>query len=335
MKKVKLSDVAAAAGVSLTAVSRVINNSGYVAEEKRILVKNALRDLGYMRYPSCAGADRERLIGFICRQSFNGMYFDKLGEAILRAAGAKNLSILTLYFIEADKQSLKEQIEKLQEYKVCGIVIGGMGTDKLTGEMRRYLKDCGIPVVFVERTAESYGFHNVLVDNRYGGYLATNLLILHGHRQLLYIARATEDRVESERIQGFLQAAEEARQNGRDICCEIKYCGDDSVQSGYLAMAEAYEGNRKPSGVFTWSDAYAAGALQYLYKKDIRVPGEMEVVGFDDTYSGYLSPPISSVRMPYEQIGEAVVTMILNDQNREKKSAMTVTLEPELIIRNG
>ncbi len=333
MKKVKLNDVAAAAGVSLTTVSRVINNSGYVAKEKRVMVENALRELGYMRHPSLAGADRERLIGVIFRQTSNNMYFEKMGRALLAAAEKKNLSTVTLYSEKMDRQLLKEQIDRLLQYKVCGIVIGGMGTEKIAGETRRYLRDCGVSVVFVERTAESRGFNNILVDNRYGGYLAANLLIGHGHRHLLYITRKTEDRVEGDRLQGFLQAIEEAKQNGRDISYVVKYCVDDSILSGYRAMGVAYDENSSITGVFTWSDGYAAGVMQYLYEKKIQVPDRIEIVGYDDTYSEYLAPPVSSVRMPYEEIGEAAVNMILNNQNSEKKSAMTVTLEPKLIIR--
>lgn len=333
MKKVKLSDVAAAAGVSPTTVSRVLNNSGYVAKEKRILVENALWELGYLRCPSGAGVDRERLIGILFRRSANNMYFEKMGQAILAAAEKKNFSTVTLYSGEMDQQLLEERIEKLQEYKVCGIVIGGMEAEKFTGEMRRYLKDCKIPVIFVERTAESHGFNNILVDNRYGGYLATKLLIDHGRRQLLYITRKTKNPVEGDRLQGFLEAIAEAKEEGKNICHMVKYCNDDSVQSGYLAMADVYGENSKITGVFTWSDGYAAGVMQYLYDNKIQVPESMEVVGYDDTYSGYLAPPVSSVRMPYEEIGETVVSMVLNDQNCEEKSARTVTLEPKLVIR--
>lgn len=334
MKKVKLSDVAATAGVSLTTVSRVMNNSGYVAKEKRILVENVLRELGYMRCPSSAGVDRERLIGIIFRQSSNNMFFEKMGQAILAAAEKKNFSTLTLYSGEMDKQLLKEQVEKLQEYKVSGVVISGMEAERFTGEMRRYLKNCGIPVIFVERTAENHGFNNILIDNRYGGYLATNLLISHGHRQLLYITRKTKNHVEGDRLQGFLQAIEEAGKNGKNIYHMIKYCDDDSVQSGYLAMANAYNENSKITGVFTWSDGYAAGVMQYLYDQKVQVPEKIEVIGYDDTYSGYLAPPVSSVQMPYEEIGETVVSMILNNQNCEERSIRSVILEPRLVVRN-
>lgn len=333
MKKIKLQDVAERSGVSLTTVSRVLNNSGYVAQEKKVQVENALRELGYMRHPSGDGVDRERLIGIVFRQSPNNLHFEKLGGAILQAAEKKNLSTLTLFSGDMGRQSLKEQIEKLLEYKVCGIVIGGIGASRMTGEMNRYLKNCGVPVIFVERTAESRGFHHVLVDNRYGGYLATKHLIDRGHRHLLYINREIGDCVEKEREQGFLQAVEEAQEQGKNIYHRIKYGQDDTLNSGYLAMAEALEEDNRITGVFAWSDSYVAGAMQYLYRKGIRVPEQIELIGCDDTYSGYLAPPVSSVRMPYEQIGETVVEHILAEQNGEKRGAAIVTLEPELVLR--
>lgn len=333
MKKVKLEDVARQSGVSLTTVSRVLNNSGYVAQEKKTMVESALRELGYMRHPSGMGVDRERLIGLLFRQTSNSLHFEKLGEAILQASEKKRLSTLTLYSGDMERQSLKEQIEKLQEYKVCGIVIGGIGASRMTGEMNRYLKNCGVPVIFVERTAESRGFHHVLVDNRYGGYLATGHLIDRGHRHLLYINRETGDCVESEREQGFLQAVREAEEQGKNIRYTIKFCKDDSLNSGYLAMADALEEDERITGVFAWSDSYVAGAMQYLYRKGIRVPDQMELIGCNDTYSGYLAPPVSSVRMPYEQIGETVVEHILAEQNGEKRGTAIVTLEPELVLR--
>lgn len=336
MKKVKLIDVATEAGVSLTTVSRVINQNGYVSEEVQSAVEKAIKKTGYI-IPKAKETQKEQkdtLVGLILRRTSSNLFFDTLNTALLQAVEKEGLQAVTLFSDRLKSEDLKEKAEKLLDYRVCGIVICGFGEAKLASPVRRFLKSCGIPVVFVERPADNNGFDQICVDNQLGGYLAAQHLVKRGNKRILYIGRNLRDtEVESARLSGFLRAIREAEETPEYL---IKLCDDNSVEAGYRAMQEAEQEFPGITGIQTWFDGYAAGALQYLYQIGRRVPDEVEVIGYDDTYAPYLAPPISSVRMPYDEIAQSAIDVILKWQDSSVEHFVrTVYLEPKLILREG
>ncbi|MVB12443.1 HTH-type transcriptional regulator DegA [Caprobacter fermentans] len=336
MKKVNMNDVAKQAEVSLTTVSRVINNSGYVAEEKRKRVENAIRETGYLLpiQPE-KPAHMENLIGLILRKISVNIFYDQLSSALLQEADKVGYSMVAMYSNgDLCNDNLRGYVEKLLKYKVSGIVICGFGDEYLSESLRELLQECGIPIVFVERTAGCYGFNRVLVDNSLGTYYATRYLIQKKHGRLLYIGFDKKGSVEKSRTKGFLHAVQEA--GYADSQYSIYSCPDSSVASGYAAMKWALEKQADITGVVAYFDGYAAGAMQYLYEIGRKVPNDIEIIGHDDTYAPNLAPPISSVRMPFEEMGSAAVNMILENQgNTMDFFAKTVSLEPKLILRGG
>lgn len=334
MKKISMNDVARQAGVSLTTVSRVINNSGYVAEEKRKSVEKAIRETGYLLPIQPEQPEHtENLIGLILRKISVNIFYDQLSSALLQEADKVGYSMVAMYSSsDLCNENLRGYVEKLLKYKVSGIVICGFGDEYLSEDLRSLLQECGIPIVFVERTAGCYGFNRVLVDNSLGTYYATRHLIQKKHERLLYIGFDKNGSVEKSRTEGFLHAVREAGFTESQYL--IYSCPDSSVASGYAAMKWAIGENVGITGVVAYFDGYAAGAMQYLYKIGRKVPDEIEIIGHDDTYAPNLAPPISSVHMPFEEMGAAAVNMIIENQgNTMDFFAKTVSLEPKLILR--
>lgn len=333
MKTINQAQVAAKSGVSITTVSRVINKSGYVADAIRIRVDEAISELGYQPLKKKRSMP-ENLIGLILRKTTVNMYFDRLSSALSHAANEAGYQIITLYAPVPENATLQGYAEKLLNSGVCGLIICGFNDDYLSPELRLFLKGCGVPIVFIERTAGSYGFNRVLVDNSLGTYYAAKHLIENGHKHLLYIARKKMASVETSRQEGFLRAIEEA---GADqITYIIQQREEYNIQAGYLAMRSALEEDPSISGVAVWFDGYAAGAMQYIYEIGRRVPKDIELIGHDDTLAYMLAPPISSIQMPFDEMACSAIEMII--ENRDDPFGAitkTVSLEPRLILRDS
>lgn len=327
-----MKDVAARAGVSAAAVSRVLSGSGYVAAEKRAAVEQAILDTGYQP-KKVPPAPRSALVGLMLRRASSGMFYAHLTNALMEAADARGFHTMVMYSDDLDDDALLRHLEEFQNYHVSGMVIGGFGGKVMRDEVRMYLRASGVPVVLIERTGGCRGFNRVLVDNESGAYQAARRLVSRGHRELLYITRGKDTDVENARMKGFLRAVQEAPS---PPAYRVEHCAGIRVEAGKQAAQRAFGASPGITGVMTWSDTYAAGALQYLYAARRRVPEDVEVIGCDDVLAPVLAPPLSSVRMPIREMAEAALGMIVENQGRARDAfAKTVTLEPRLVLRGG
>lgn len=332
MKKITMRDIANAAGCSLAMVSRVVNHTGYVSEDKRAAVQSAIEELGYIVHKSTKQGPQEKLIGLILRKLTTNFFYYKLTSALMQAADHYGYHTIAVYGDNLDNQNLLEHVKELLRYNVGGIVIGGFGEDYLEEGVQRYLRECGVPVTFIERTAGCVGFNRVQINNPLGTREATRYLIQAGHKKILYINRDRVGEVDSGRLEGFLSAINEVEHDRPAYI--VKACPDNNAESGYLATKEAFATNPDITGILNWFDGYAVGALQYLYEIKKRVPDDVEVIGHDDTYAPMLAPPISSVKMPIDEMAYAAISMVIENQNSSGEFfAKTIMLDPKLILR--
>ncbi len=332
MKKIKLADVAKEAGVSTATVSRVLNNNGYVSNEVRSLVWRAVQSTGYERgqEPDCS--DRQKLVGVILKKLPVNMFFETLNYALQDEFEKAGMQSITLFCDHVNNITVKERAEKLLGFHVCGIIISGFEEDTLTREVRMFLLSCGVPVVFVERLADSQGFNQVCVDNTLGGYLAARHLIESGHKKIVYIGRGKLDyHTGSYRLEGFMKAVREAKEPPEYL---VKICSSPNVEEGYHALKEAEQELPGFTGVQAWYDGYVVGAMRYFYERGIKVPEDVEIVGHDDTYSALLVPPVSSVHLPFEEMACAAVNVIVHWQDETVEHFVrSIYLEPKLVLR--
>ena len=209
MKKVTMKDVAAAAGVSVAAVSRVMNGSGYVAPDKREAILQAISTVGY-RAQRVPPGPQTPLIGLILR-SANGLpYFSQLSEALMSEASAKGFNTMLFYCDSVDNDTLLKRLEIFQNYNISGLVVGGFGPNALRDDVCMYLRAANVPVVLLERSPECRGVNRVLIDNESGMYTAARYLLDQGHKEIVYLNRDLDSDVEKDRLHGFLRAMQAA-----------------------------------------------------------------------------------------------------------------------------
>lgn len=324
MKKVTMKDVAAAAGVSVAAVSRVMNGSGYVAPDKREAILQAISTVGY-RAQRVPPSPRTPLIGLILR-SANGLpYFSQLSEALMSEASAKGFNTMLFYCDSVDNDTLLKRLETFQNYNISGLVVGGFGPNALRDDVCMYLRAANVPVVLLERSPECRGVNRVLIDNESGMYTAARYLLDQGHKEIVYLNRDLDSDVEKDRLHGFLRAMQAAP----DVKYWVNNGKTSSPRTAFTALEQLKQAHPGITAVLTWGDIYAAGALQYLYQQNLRVPQDVEVVTYGDTLVPYLAPAISSVEVPLREMARTAVA-IINDQlaDGQKDFVKTVTLEP-------
>ena len=194
----------------------------------------------------------------------------------------------------------------------------------------------GVPVVQVERPVTDKAAA-VVVDNHSGSRAAAQHLVDLGHERIAFIGgRARKaliaPTVEDERLEGYLQVMDQARLEPHVLLGQY----DDPGSVHYQARGRTYlrrliEEGLVPTAVFAGSDTLAAGILQALYEIDMRVPHDMSVVGFDDTFAGHLSPPLTTVALPMEELGrQALIRAVV-----EPSGTAAPTLVARFVLRRS
>lgn len=332
MRRVRQSEIAERAGVSLTTVSRVVNQSGYVAEDVRKRVERAIEETGYV--PTQHSFTRcKRLVGVVIPYGVLNPYFEKLTQCIHEECERQGYYAIFVNCRMVNNETLAAHAKQLSAIGVCGLIACCFNDEHLDEKTRNVLDKSNVPVVFIERTADCYGFNRILVDNMLGTYMAAKHLLDRGHKHLLYVTKKRPTEVERSRTGGFLKAMGEVPEGS--VQYQVMTCpGVISPAAAFTAVKEAYEQDPEISGIMCWNDVYASGALSYTNQHGLNVPTDVEIIGSDDVMAGELSPPLSSVRMPLEEIALSAIEII--DKYQEPSDipvARTVSLEPQLILR--
>ena len=156
-------------------------------------------------------------------------------------------------------------------------------------------------------------------------------MIEKGHRQIGFIGSELTQQVEIDRYQGYLKALEEVNIIADNAW--IKLMPDYTLDFGRQAMNELLNSDSPPSAVFMTSDIFACGVLQTLYDQKLRVPEDISLIGYDNTLSALLSPPLTSVGLPYNKIGEHAVELLLRRIKDFSYESSTIEIEPFLMDR--
>lgn len=331
MSKIRLSDVAKAAGVSVTTVSRTMNGTGYVADDVRLRIQQAAEELGYVHPDHKKPVKRKNTIGIISTLGTLNPFTPALSTALQQCAAEMDYYCVQAASGLLDNDKLSYHAEQLSKLNICGLLVATFLAESLNEETRSLLHNLGIPVVFLERADGCYGFNQVLVDSAIGTYTATKHLINQGHRHLAYITHVRMSSVESKKTAGFRRAIEET--GDPDIRYTITSCDEVTPLCAAKAMRDTLKQDPAISGVVVWNDLLASGVQSVLEVSGSRASDEIEVIGYDNILAPFLAKPISSVEMPLDEIAISAIEIIDKHLNaKTPPSPRTITLEPRLVL---
>lgn len=326
---VKITDVAARAGVSVGTVSNVLNGRATVSAAAAERVRAAIDALGYVRNDAARQlrAGRSRSIALIVLDAGNPFFAAVARGAEARAADDGYVVLLGSSGAAPDNERL--YLDQFSEQRVAGVLLTPADAD---GDVVERLAAAGIPVVLVDEQMHGSDVCAVSVDDVEGGHLAVAHLLARGRRRIAFVAGPLTTRQVADRLAGARRAVAEV--DGAEL--EVIEADAMTVLAGRAAGERVRERADRPDAVFAANDLLAVGVLQALTMLgDIRVPDDIALVGYDDIdFAAATVVPLTSVRQPAEALGSTAVDLLLRQLDGELDPAeRQVRFRPELIVR--
>lgn len=303
---ITIADVAARAGVSKTTVSRVLNGKGELDPATAARVRRVIDQLGYVPSARAVGLarGRTRIVGMLV-PSLTWPWMGEVLQGVVDVVETEGYGLL-LFTCNRGEDSMRQFASQVSAKSFDGLlVIEPEGTlDYIAALHTR-----GLPVVLIDDRAHRPLFPSVATTNRSGGHAAgAHLLDLGRHRPLV-ITGLSRFGCTQERLDGFAEAYADA---GLPLDRALVVEGDFTFDCGQRAVRRMIEGGVKFDAVFAHNDLSAAGAMQAVREAGRRVPEDVAVVGFDDLpLAATTEPPLTSVRQPLREMGEAAARMLL------------------------
>ncbi|MBZ6072093.1 substrate-binding domain-containing protein [Aeromonas schubertii] len=324
-------DVAVRAGVSTTTVSHVINETRFVAEETRERVFAAMLELNYA--PSLVARSLKvketHSIGMLVTTSSNP-FFAEVVRGVERYCFEQGYNLM-LGNTEGEAATALSYLKMMLRKRVDGLLIMcSEGQQEVLGQLD-WLK--GLPVVQMDWGTGGDGCDLIADNSRHGGMLATRHLIALGHRKIGCITGPRSRAPGADRLAGFIDALQEA---GLPLHSEWIVEGAFDCASGHRAMQSLLALPERPTALFVCNDMMAMGAVSAATEAGLRIPEDLSIIGYDNVeLAEYLSPPLTTVNQPKEELGRLAVTTLLARINGSQDASRLITLEPNLVIRRS
>ncbi len=335
-KRVSAADVAQKAGVSRTTVSFVVNNTPgkSISEDTRQRVLAAMRELGYTPDESArrVAMARRQTVGLYVRHTqyvYTDAFIVRTVEGMSQAVNRHRVQLI----IQPISQSYSgSYVDLVRHDNLDGIILintraGDDGLSELIGSR--------IPVVSLDDLGD-LDVDQVFVDNRGAARQIVEYLLGLGHTRIAMITHAALSfTASSARFEGYKDALHNA---GIQYDEALVRCADFSERSGHDAMIELLSLRDRPTAVFSGNDVVAYGALLAAREKNVAVPDEISVVGFDDDYlSRYMNPPLTSVALPAAGMGSAAVSLLVErlSENGKARKSRRLVLPTHISIRSS
>ncbi|HET6531489.1 MAG TPA: LacI family DNA-binding transcriptional regulator [Actinoplanes sp.] len=323
----RLAEVAKKAGVSEATVSRVLNGRSGVSESTRASVLTALDVLGYER-PTKLRGERGRLVGLVLPELQNPI-FPALAEVVTASLAQRGFTpALCARTIGGVPE--RDYIEMLLDHQVSGVVFAGGSYALADAEHGHYrqLLDRRMPVVMVNAGVDGLGFPHISTDDAVAVEQAYGHLRSLGHERIGMVL-GPEDHMPSRRkLAGVVKMADWTNPD------EWVERTNFSMESARLAAARLIQ--RGVTGMICASDVLALGSIRAARRLGLDVPGDVSVVGFDDSaLMTCTDPPLTTVRQPIEMMGQAAVDLLVTQIEGSGVAPDELLFEPELVVRGS
>ncbi|MNJ51426.1 HTH-type transcriptional repressor PurR [compost metagenome] len=311
-------------------MSHVLNKTRPVSEQVRLKVEAAIAELDYV--PSAVArslkARSTATIGLLVPNSVNP-YFAELARGIEDGCERKGYCVI-LCNSDDNPQKQRSYLRVLLEKRIDGLIVASVGEDS---DLLDSLAAVRTPMVIVDRALEGVEADIVRIDHEQGAYLATRHLLDLGHRDIACIGGPDNTSVAQLRLAGFERALAEA---GVAVAPERILSSDFTSLGGYAAAARLLEGER-PTAIFAGNDMIGIGVLRAAAERNICVPSELSVIGFDDIQlSRYVFPALTTVGQSIRELGESAAALLLSRIAQPLRGAPEQRIvAPKIVLRES
>ncbi|MET7680067.1 LacI family DNA-binding transcriptional regulator [Streptomyces sp. NPDC005423] len=335
-----LEEVAARAGVGRGTVSRVINGSPRVSDATRAAVEAAVAELDYV--PNTAAralaANRTDAIALVVPEPETRFFAEPYFSDMLKGVGTQLSDTkmqLLLIFAGSDRER-QRLAQYLAAHRVDGVLLVSVHADDPLPDL---LAELEIPAVISGPRSAAETLTSVDSDNYGGARSAVEHLLSRGRTRIAHITGRLDVYGAQRRVDGYREALLDA---GHELDEHLVQPGDFTEEGGRRAMTELLARRPDVDAVFAGSDVMAAGARQVLREAGLRIPDDVALVGYDDSaIARHMDPPLTSVRQPIEEMGRAMIDLLLTEiANRDPAAPLgperpQVVLATELVTRTS
>ena len=323
-------DIAKFAKVSVSTVSRVLNQKPDVNAETKKRVNEAIDVLGYSPNIVARGLvlKKSNVIGFIVPDIMNPS-FPELARGLVSRARSLGYSVM-FFDTNHDKKVEKEAVRLLQSKQVDGIVLSFNQTNY---EELENLKKKKFPVVQIYKKSADPAISTIALDNEGSGYKAVKYLLDQGHRRIGHITTGVYSQSGSERLAGYNRALEEA---GLSVDPQLIAVGENCAEAGTDCMRQLLSLEEPPTAVFASHDVMAIGAYDAIYEAGLKIPDDISVVGHDNLpLSRLVHPKLTTVDTFKDRLGQAGIDLLVEEIETGRPLNRVEVFSTELVIRDS
>lgn len=333
---VSINDVAERANVSISTVSRVINQNANVSREKKEAVLKAVDELDYIPNGLAQGlvTKKSKSIGVLIADVAN-LYYSYLVKSIekeLRTAGYYAVIGNT----EWDAKREKEYIRHLIQRQVDGFILA---STSLSENYINQLTEKNIPIIVLDREIKSDKIDVIRINDYKGGYQAAEHLIECGYEYFIHLKGPGFTVTAADRSRGFKDCMQEHSINPQNYLMLSSSFVEEEAASKMSSFLDTSNYKNKKIGIFAANDAAAFGVLKELKRRNIKVPNEAGVIGFDNVnFAEYSSPSLTTINRSISDVGKISAEILLARLNKDENETIKTQnrkLEVELIKRES
>jgi DNA-binding LacI/PurR family transcriptional regulator len=333
--RVSIKDIARAAGVSRSTVSRSLRDSPVIAPATRDRIKALAAELGYSPDGHARGlvTGRSHTIGIVVTTIADPF----VAEVVQGVETVAHDHGYTVVLSTSGAESTREiaAVQMLRSKRVDGVIVTASRIGALYLD---HVERIGVPVVLINNHNEQSGHytHTVTVDNQHGAGLAMDHLLGTGHRRIAYVTGPADHSSDMDRLRAYRQALEA---HGLPTLAELVLSGDGFPQGGEQAYRRLAALTPRPSAAFCYNDMTAIGLLRAARRDGVRVPEDLAIVGFDDIpLAAYVEPALTTIAQPKVEMGRLAMEMLLTLMRTDIPAGerpSDIIVQGELVIRGS
>jgi LacI family transcriptional regulator len=319
-------DVARLAGVSAATVSRVLNNKGYVSEEKKDKIEKVIRDMGFEPNQVARGLAKKssNTLALIVSDITN-TFFAELAKGAEKVAHKNGYSLILGNTNGMDSND-DGYMKLLMNKYIDGVIIA---THDI--EMETLKKHVKTPLVVLEMDNDLQNSCTIKVDNLTGAIKAAEHLVSIGCKKIAHIFGPQYDLTAKERLEGYKHVIKHS-----STLPEILIEGDFTINVGVSSVEKLLDAHPDVDGIFAGNDLMAIGVVKELSRRNIKIPDDIAVCGFDGIFlTQVTNPEITTVEQPIQQMGEMAAEKLIHRINHSVYHKETIELQATLKIRES
>ena len=324
-RRPSIKDVAQKANVSIATVSHVLNKTRYVSDETTQRVMNAMVEVNYHSnaVAKALRQNKTHTVGVIIPDIVNP-FFSNLVNYIEMELNKFGYTVILCHSRDNLEQELA-CVKKLNSWSVDGIIIAPASPDYDYAELREREAQC--PIVFVDRQPNTSNYNGVFFDIYRIFEEATAKLIDAGHRKIGFVHGPIRFSTTGDRLRGYESAL---ALNGIPVDQKVIFCADTSIAGGYRAM-EQLMSNTDMTAVIVANSRMCLGAMRYLGEKQVRIPEDLAIIGFETTeWADIVQPALTSIRETVDEMGISAAKLMMKILRNPDCEKQQIYLNPYL-----